>query len=158
MYQNISDYPASFPISKLDLARPWGGFWCIDETQIEEFIEAHFPTKRIELSEQLEQLPISPKILFVLPQKRLSWQYHHRRSELWKVIQGPVGVVRSHNDIEWPLEIMQTGALIEFKAGERHRLVGLDNLGIVAELWRHLDPSNPSDEDDIVRLQDDYGR
>jgi len=28
----------------------------------------------------------------------------------------------------------------------------------VAELWRHLDPQHPSDEEDIVRLQDDFGR
>jgi hypothetical protein len=47
---------------------------------------------------------------------------------------------------------------VEFQAGERHRLVGLDQLGIVAELWQHLDPAHPSDEEDIVRLQDDFGR
>jgi hypothetical protein len=37
-------------------------------------------------------------------------------------------------------------------------LIGLDDWGIVAEIWQHTDESNPSDEDDIVRLQDDYSR
>jgi mannose-6-phosphate isomerase len=42
--------------------------------------------------------------------------------------------------------------------GERHRLIGLDSWRIVAEIWQHTDLENPSDEDDIVRLQDDFGR
>ncbi len=36
--------------------------------------------------------------------------------------------------------------------------MGLDTFGIVAEIWQHTDPTNPSEEDDIVRLQDDFGR
>jgi hypothetical protein len=42
--------------------------------------------------------------------------------------------------------------------GERHRLIGLENWGVVAEFWQHTDPEHPSDEDDIVRVQDDYKR
>jgi hypothetical protein len=29
---------------------------------------------------------------------------------------------------------------------------------LVAEIWQHTDPENPSDEDDIVRVSDDFGR
>jgi hypothetical protein len=29
---------------------------------------------------------------------------------------------------------------------------------LVAEIWQHTDPGNPSNEDDIVRLADDYSR
>ena len=47
---------------------------------------------------------------------------------------------------------------IQLKQGERHRLVGLDNWGIVAEIWQHTDAANPSDEEDIIRVQDDFGR
>lgn len=39
------------------------------------------------------------------------------------------------------------------KTGERHRLIGLNNWGVIAEIWRHTDKENPSDEDDIVRLR-----
>jgi hypothetical protein len=42
--------------------------------------------------------------------------------------------------------------------GQRHRLIGLDQWGVVAEIWQHTDSENPSDESDIVRLQDDFGR
>jgi hypothetical protein len=29
---------------------------------------------------------------------------------------------------------------------------------LVAEIWQHTDPDHPSNEDDIVRVQDDFGR
>lgn len=47
---------------------------------------------------------------------------------------------------------------MSLKQGERHRLVGVDEWGIVAEIWQHTDAAHPSDEDDIVRVQDDFGR
>ena len=50
------------------------------------------------------------------------------------------------------------GETIVLAKGERHRLIGLDTFGIVAEIWQHTDSQHPSDEDDIVRLQDDFGR
>jgi len=42
--------------------------------------------------------------------------------------------------------------------GERHRLVGLDDWAVVAEIWVYEVPGHPTDEDDIVRVRDDYGR
>ena len=53
---------------------------------------------------------------------------------------------------------MQKGDTIRLKQGERHRLIGVDNWGIIAEIWQHTDAVNPSNEDDIVRVQDDFGR
>jgi mannose-6-phosphate isomerase len=140
-----------------NFTRPWGGYACIDPGQLSQFIETYFSGLNEGASANSSH-ELSPKILFVLPGKRLSWQYHHRRSEIWRVLQGPVGIVRSDTDTEGPLVEYQTGNVIEFNAGERHRLVGLNEMGIVAELWQHLDPNNPSDEEDIVRLQDDFGR
>jgi hypothetical protein len=34
----------------------------------------------------------------------------------------------------------------------------LDDYAVVAEIWQHTDINNPSDEDDIVRWQDDFER
>ena len=96
--------------------------------------------------------------MVVAPQKRLSWQYHFRRAEIWKVVGGVAGVVISDTDEENELQILQLNTIINLKQGERHRLVGLDGWGIIAEIWQHTDPENPSDEDDIVRVQDDFGR
>ena len=50
------------------------------------------------------------------------------------------------------------GSQIILKQGERHRLMGLDEYCVVAEIWQHTDATHPSDEDDITRVQDDYGR
>jgi hypothetical protein len=30
--------------------------------------------------------------------------------------------------------------------------------GVIAEIWQHTDANHPSDEDDIIRVQDDFGR
>lgn len=94
----------------------------------------------------------------VKPHQRLSWQYHHRRSEIWTVSEGEVGVITSETDKPGELRVLTKGDLIQLGQGERHRLVGLDQWAVVAEIWQHTDPENPSDEEDIVRLQDDYGR
>jgi mannose-6-phosphate isomerase-like protein (cupin superfamily) len=94
----------------------------------------------------------------VAPEKRLSWQYHFRREEVWKLVAGASEIVRSNTDEQTnPLE-MKIGELVILDKGERHRLLGKHNWGVVAEIWMHTDPENPSDEDDIVRLQDDYFR
>ena len=53
---------------------------------------------------------------------------------------------------------MVTGDQIRLKKEERHRLIGLSDFAVIAEIWQHTDPNNPSDENDIVRLSDDYGR
>lgn len=145
-----------FNISDQDLERPWGGFFVIDEKQATDFIK-HFFDETV-----LEQIKtsgkVSPKILMVAPGKRLSWQYHHRRTELWQVVEGPVGVIKSITNEQKDVETLKEGALIKIAQGERHRLVGLDNWGVVAEIWMHVYGDHPSDEKDIVRLKDDFGR
>jgi mannose-6-phosphate isomerase-like protein (cupin superfamily) len=94
----------------------------------------------------------------VAPHSRLSWQYHHRRSEIWIVIGGETAVITSDDDHQREQRTLELGSFIRLRQGERHRLIGLDSWGIVAEIWQHTDPQNPSDEDDIVRVQDDFGR
>ncbi|UYZ57900.1 cupin domain-containing protein [Hymenobacter latericus] len=145
-----------FTIVAQDQARPWGGFFVIDEAQAQAFADAYFdglPVDELKIAGKL-----SPKILLVAPHKRLSWQYHHRRAEIWRVVEGPVGVATSATDTEEPAKTYAPGEQITLRQGERHRLVGLDDWGVVAEIWQHTDATNPSNEDDIVRVQDDFGR
>ena len=92
------------------------------------------------------------------PKARLSWQYHHRRAEIWRVFKGECGIIRSDTDIENQMKIYNEGDQIKLKQGERHRLIGLDEYCLVAEIWQHTDKNNPSNEEDIVRVQDDFGR
>jgi mannose-6-phosphate isomerase len=142
-------------ISSYDLNKPWGGFFVIDPLQIKAFKKMFFEEVDLDLDRNLSY---SPKILLVAPQEKLSWQYHHRRSELWKLIAGKASIARSMTDQESEPKIMKIGELVSLEQGERHRLIGLDSWGIVAEIWVHTDPSNPSNEDDIVRLKDNYQR
>jgi mannose-6-phosphate isomerase-like protein (cupin superfamily) len=144
-----------FVVSSMDDKRPWGGFFVIGEENAPAFIDHFFPMLQ---KEELLNGKLSPKILLVAPNKKLSWQYHHRRSEVWKLIRGEASIIRSETDQENPAVQMTIGELVELKKGERHRLVGLSDWGIVAEIWIHTDSQNPSDENDIVRLQDDFGR
>jgi mannose-6-phosphate isomerase len=144
------------PVDKMDDSRPWGGFFVLDEAYADQFISLYFP--HLTKGELSIAGKLSPKILVVGPNKRLSWQYHHRRAEIWKLIGGTAGVITSDTDDEKETTHLKIGDIIQLKQGERHRLIGLDGWGIVAEIWRHTDAENPSDEEDIVRVQDDFGR
>ena len=145
-----------FEIIEKDFERPWGGFLVISEKQAQEFADKFFDGINVEKLKIGGKL--SPKILVVNPNSKLSWQYHHRRAEIWKVFRGEVGVSRSFDDNQNPLIKLVTGDQIRLKKGERHRLIGLSDFAVIAEMWQHSDPNNPSDENDIVRLSDDYGR
>ena len=145
-----------FTVAQEDQARPWGGFFVIDENQAQQFADAYFnglPVDHLRIAGKL-----SPKVLLVAPDQRLSWQYHHRRAEIWQVVQGPVGVATSATDEPGEVKTYQVGERVVLPQGERHRLVGLTNWGVLAEIWQHTDVNNPSDESDIVRVQDDFGR
>ncbi len=146
---------AGLSIASSDTSRPWGGFFCIAESSTQDFINTFFsdvPLTSIKISEKL-----SPKILLVEPSKRLSWQYHHRRAEIWKVIGGSVQVVKSETDELTEPETKSLNDVIILKQGQRHRLIGTEGWGVIAEIWQHTD-STLSDEDDIVRVEDDFGR
>ena len=145
-----------FKIISRDFERPWGGFLVINESQAQDFANKFFDGLNIDSLKIGGKL--SPKILIVNPNSKLSWQYHHRRAEIWRVYKGSVGVSKSMNDNEQPMIILNEKDQIKLKQGERHRLIGLDDFGVVSEIWQHTDRDNPSDEEDIVRLSDDYGR
>jgi mannose-6-phosphate isomerase-like protein (cupin superfamily) len=158
VFENVAEYlhQQNLKVDKQDSTRPWGGFFVLDETDAEKFIALYF--SHLTKDELTISGKLSPKILVVGPEKRLSWQYHHRRAEIWKLIGGTAGVITSDTDEEKETTHLNIGDIIQLKQGERHRLIGLDGWGIVAEIWRHTDAANPSDEDDIVRVQDDFGR
>lgn len=144
-------------ISGEDFERPWGGFFKIADESLNDFLSIYY--KGVGLPFDITKLNVSPKILVVAPGKRLSWQSHERRSELWRVVKGPVGIYTSRSD-EQPdeMEVLNNNDLKNVELGIRHRLVGMDDWGVVAEIWIHKFPDDPSDEDDIRRISDDFGR
>jgi mannose-6-phosphate isomerase len=157
-YTEIEDTVKSFgfTIKSNDFERPWGGFLVIDEEQAQEFSNKFF--EGLDINTLKIGGKLSPKVLIVKPNARLSWQYHNRRAEIWQVFKGPAGIIRSDTNIENEMEIYNEGDQIILKQGERHRLIGLDDYSVVAEIWQHIDANHPSDEDDIIRVQDDFGR
>ena len=145
-----------YNVTTYDFDRPCGGFLVIQEKQAQKFSDQFF--EGIAIDKLKIGGKLSPKILVVNPKARLSWQYHHRRAEIWRVYKGTVGIIRSNDDDQKPFTALNEGDQVRLKQGERHRLIGLEKQALVAEIWQHTDPKNPSNEEDIVRLQDDFGR
>ena len=143
-------------VADKDTERPWGGFFVISPGNTQDFFNIYF--KGLNTEELKVSGKLSLKILIIAPNKRLSWQYHHRRSEIWKVVSGEIKVVTSHDNIERKEKNLKEKDEIRLYQGERHRIIGTSEYAVVAEIWIHTDKDNPSDENDIVRIQDDFDR
>ena len=90
----------------------------------------------------------SVKLLHVNPSSKLSLQYHDHRSEFWRVLSGS-GKVVIGDDV---LDATQ-GSEFFIPRGVRHRIM-TDQDGLhILEIWL-----GDGDENDIVRVEDDYGR
>lgn len=150
---------ANYAIVEEDVSKPWGAYFRLDGVQADKFAEEFFPG----LSPEDARLgnpdaELSPKILLVAPEQRLSWQYHHGRAERWAFLTDG-GFHKSLTDEQGELQYAHEGDVVQFATGERHRLVGaMGQWALVAEIWQHTDPESPSNEADIVRLDDDYSR
>jgi mannose-6-phosphate isomerase len=107
--------------------RPWGEYWVLEDADTHK-------VKRI----------------VVKPGGRLSYQYHHHRSEVWTVISGTARVT-----LEGKVYDYEKGSVILIAKGEKHRLhnAGTELLEIIeVQLGTYFG------EDDIVRIEDDYQR
>jgi mannose-6-phosphate isomerase len=150
---------AGYEIVELNATKPWGAYIRIKSEQADRFVNEFFSGLSPEEARLgIENAELSPKFLIVKPDQRLSWQYHDRRAERWRFLT-PGAYRKSMTDEEG--ERIEAGAdeVIQFGKGERHRLEGVPSQTVlVAEIWQHTELENPSDEDDIVRLSDDYQR
>ncbi|WP_415282430.1 cupin domain-containing protein [Candidatus Nitrososphaera sp. FF02] len=88
------------------------------------------------------------KLVYVDGDKRLSLQYHNNRSEVWKVVKGPVRV-----QVGEEKKLLQTGETINTSKRTKHRLEGTGTDAIILEI-----STGEFDEVDIVRIEDDYAR
>jgi mannose-6-phosphate isomerase len=146
---------AGLNVIEFDDKRPWGGELVFDPNDKSRFLELFFRYLNPNI---IDQVGFGLKYLVLAPSQRFSWQYHERRSEIWRVLF-PLGIYLSEDDICPPThDLKSVGQQIKADCGMRHRLAGDNNWGAVAEIWVHNDLRNPSDEADIIRLQDDYGR
>ena len=150
---------AGYEIVEQNADKPWGAYLRLNSAQADRFIDEFFPG----LSPQearlgIDDAELSPKFLLVKPSERLSWQYHHRRAERWRFLTDGAYRRSETNEENDRLEV-SAGEVVQFQKGERHRLEGMpDAVVLVAEIWQHVDAADPSNEDDIVRVSDDYVR
>jgi mannose-6-phosphate isomerase len=90
------------------------------------------------------------KRIEVLPGKRLSYQRHERRAEHWFIVMG-AGLVTLDGD-EIPVS---AGTAIDIPLGAAHRMA---NAGPEPLVFIEVQHGDYFGEEDIVRLEDDFGR
>ena len=90
------------------------------------------------------------KRIEVLPGKRLSYQKHAQRAEHWFVIEGTAKVTLDDRDV-----LIAAGEAIDIPVGSAHRV---ENPGTEDLIFIEVQRGNYLGEDDIVRLEDDFGR
>lgn len=90
------------------------------------------------------------KSITVAPNKRLSLQMHDRRSEHWVIVRGEAIATLDGREIR-----LGVGDHIFIEAGSAHRMA---NPGSEPLVFVEVQTGDYFGEDDIVRLDDDFGR
>jgi mannose-6-phosphate isomerase len=108
--------------------RPWGNYTVLDD------VKGDHKVKRI----------------VVTPGKRLSYQVHAKRAEHWYVVSGVATVVLDGETFE-----LTPGESIDIAIGAAHRC---ENHGEEPVVFIEVQHGTYFGEDDIVRLEDDFGR
>ena len=90
------------------------------------------------------------KRIEVTPGQRLSYQTHRHRSEHWTVVQGTATCTLDGETV-----VLATGGSVEIAVGTPHRIANQHSEDLVVIEVQRRDYTG---EDDIVRLDYDYGR
>lgn len=90
------------------------------------------------------------KRIVVRPGKRLSYQTHARRAEHWFVVSGTATVTLDGTDVE-----VEPGQAVDIGLGTAHRVANQADDDLV---FIEVQVGDYFGEDDIVRLEDDFGR
>tara|TARA_Y100000361_G_scaffold98524_1_gene88377 strand:+ start:134 stop:484 length:351 start_codon:yes stop_codon:yes gene_type:complete len=90
------------------------------------------------------------KRIIVKPGHKLSYQYHHKRNEVWVVVQGVATVTLDDKVVD----IRET-EIVNIPVTTKHRV---ENKGTEDLVFIETQTGTYFGEDDIVRLEDDYGR
>ncbi len=90
------------------------------------------------------------KRIWIHPGQRLSYQKHFRRSEYWIILEGKARVTIDGQEI-----ILSQGGSADIPLEAAHRI---ENIGKIHLTFIEVQRGDYFGEDDIVRLEDDYGR
>lgn len=111
-----------------------------------EYSERPWGAYKVLHTDELSQV----KEITVKPGARLSYQTHKKRAEHWFITQGPALVT-----IDGVTKTIQTGESIDIGVGVAHRIAATDLVGV---RFIEVQTGTYFGEDDIVRLEDDFGR
>lgn len=90
------------------------------------------------------------KCIWVTPGMRLSYQRHQRRAESWMIVQGTGEVT-----IDGIVHNVGPGETVQFDIGVLHRI---SNTGTQEIIFVEVQTGSYFGEDDIERVEDDFGR
>jgi mannose-6-phosphate isomerase-like protein (cupin superfamily) len=108
--------------------RPWGNFTVLDDVCDDHKV----------------------KRIVVAPGKRLSYQTHQKRAEHWFIVSGVATVTLDGREFE-----LAPGESVDIAVGQAHRC---ENRGTSDVVFIEVQTGTYFGEDDIVRLDDDFGR
>jgi mannose-6-phosphate isomerase-like protein (cupin superfamily) len=108
--------------------RPWGWFDTLEENEIN---------------------PYKIKTIYIKPNHQFSLQRHEKRQEFWVVLEGDGIVTTSTYKCD-----VKSGDYIHIRKNEIHRM----SAGEFGIKFAEVQIGSVCDENDIVRLEDDYGR
>ena len=108
--------------------RPWGNYTVLDDEMFDHKV----------------------KRIVVTPGKRLSYQFHAKRAEHWFIVSGQATVILDGVEHE-----LGPGSNIDIAIGQAHRC---ENYGTMPVVFIEVQHGTYFGEDDIVRLEDDFGR
>ncbi len=114
-------------LSQPENIRPWGRYDILDETE-------GFKVKRLTIKSG----------------KRLSYQSHVHRTEVWTIVAGSGRTTLNDEMVE-----RKRGDVIVIPAGTKHRL---ENTGTEPLVFIEVQVGDYFGEDDEIRYDDDYGR
>jgi mannose-6-phosphate isomerase len=90
------------------------------------------------------------KILFIRVGEALSLQYHEIKDETLRVLEGELELVSGEDVERLESQILHSGAVFHIPPGTLHRMVATTDCRLLEVSTNHLD--------DVVRLEDRYGR
>ena len=107
--------------------RPWGQYWVLEDADTHK-------VKRIEVN----------------PGGRLSYQYHHKRAEVWTMVTGTGRIT-----LDGVVKDYQAGEVAIIPLGAKHRI---ENPFPEPLIFVEVQHGTYFGEDDIIRIEDDYNR
>ena len=110
--------------------------------------ESQRPWGRYEILSESESHKV--KTIWVTPGKRLSYQRHEKRAEHWFIVSGDARITLDGDSFE-----MSAGDSIDIEIGDLHRV---ENIGSEDLVFIEIQSGSYFGEDDIERIEDDFGR